>query len=517
MSSKYEKYNWTIIEVSVKKNQNRSYRLVLNGGKKVEKFIMDMREKFYEEKFKKVPVEILNGSHDIKNSFFEGYYAGDGFRTQRERKNTMGFDILGQVGAQGLCFIAEQLGYSTTVKCKKDRNDVYTVYLTKRFKSKYLRDYATHQKYFCRNPGEVFEISTIGTTDDVVYDIETENHHLNVGVGGLVVHNCDGAHICALVINMIHYLFPHILRDCPTFLQRFATPIVKVWNQQGVEKSFFSISEKNSWQNSLEKSSEHGGPARWKERYYKGLGTSTNREAKLYFSRLNDHIIDLRYDGDETDEILKIMFAKSESDTRKIFLENNYNPNASVDYTQSVISVKDYILQEVLHFSWEDNVRSIPHVVDGLKPSERKILYTCLAKNVVSDVKVSELSGIASAFTHYHHGEISLQSTIIGMAQNHVGSNNINLLVPQGQHGSRLNKSSEHASARYLFTRTFLDHQKNISPSRHARVELHRGRGKSYGTCLFCSGDSDVGGEWRRWHRYRLVHFHTRSQSLSKS
>lgn len=260
--------------------------------------------------------------------------------------------------------------------------------------------------------------------------------------------DCDGAHICSLVINMIHYLFPHILRDCPTFLQRFATPIIKVWNSQGVEKSFFSLAEKNAWQNSLDNKKYE-----WKERYYKGLGTSTTREAKLYFHKLNDHIIDLQYEGEETDNILNIMFAKSESDKRKEFLEMNYDPKASVDYSKSVISVTNYILQELLHFSWDDNVRSIPHIVDGLKPSERKILYTCLVKNITYDVKVSELSGIASAFSQYHHGEVSLQNTIVGMAQNHIGSNNINLLVPQGQHGSRLNKSTEHASPRYLLTR----------------------------------------------------------------
>ncbi len=258
----------------------------------------------------------------------------------------------------------------------------------------------------------------------------------------------DGAHICALVVNMIHFLFPHILQKNPTFLQRFASPIIKLWDNQGIEKYFFSMAEKNAWL-------AEQVPSRkiWKERYYKGLGTSTNREAKMYFSRLKDHVIDLEYTGQESDEILKIMFDKNQSDARKSILLNEYDPGSSVDYSQSSISFKKYVLQELLHFSWEDNLRSIPHVVDGMKPSERKILYTCLMKNMTTDVKVSELSGIVSAFSKYHHGEQSLQSTIINMAQNHVGSNNINLIVPQGQHGSRLNKSSEHASPRYLFTR----------------------------------------------------------------
>ena len=52
----------------------------------------------------------------------------------------------------------------------------------------------------------------------------------------------------------------------------------------------------------------------------------------------------------------------------------------------------------------------------------------------------------------YHHGEVSLQSTIVGLAQNFVGSNNINLLLPNGQFGTRNMGGKDHASARYIFT-----------------------------------------------------------------
>ena len=52
----------------------------------------------------------------------------------------------------------------------------------------------------------------------------------------------------------------------------------------------------------------------------------------------------------------------------------------------------------------------------------------------------------------YHHGEVSLAETIVNMAQNFVGSNNINLLLPNGQFGSRYMGGKEHASARYLYT-----------------------------------------------------------------
>jgi DNA topoisomerase II len=50
---------------------------------------------------------------------------------------------------------------------------------------------------------------------------------------------------------------------------------------------------------------------------------------------------------------------------------------------------------------------------------------------------VAQLAGYVAEHSAYHHGEISLTQTIVGMAQNFVGSNNINYLLPNGQFGSR--------------------------------------------------------------------------------
>lgn len=65
---------------------------------------------------------------------------------------------------------------------------------------------------------------------------------------------------------------------------------------------------------------------------------------------------------------------------------------------------------------------------------------------------MAQLSGYVSEVAAYHHGEASLQSTIVNMAQNFVGSNNINLLHPQGQFGTRLEGGKDAASARYIHT-----------------------------------------------------------------
>jgi DNA topoisomerase-2 len=85
-----------------------------------------------------------------------------------------------------------------------------------------------------------------------------------------------------------------------------------------------------------------------------------------------------------------------------------------------------------------DNIRSIPSCADGLKPGQRKVLFGCFKKGVVKEIKVAQLAGYVSEKTAYHHGEQSLTATIVGLAQNFVGSNNINLLDPNGQFGTRL-------------------------------------------------------------------------------
>ena len=58
-----------------------------------------------------------------------------------------------------------------------------------------------------------------------------------------------------------------------------------------------------------------------------------------------------------------------------------------------------------------------------------------------------------SEHSAYHHGEASLCSTIVGLAQNFTGSNNINILYPAGQFGTRGQGGKDAASPRYIFTR----------------------------------------------------------------
>jgi DNA topoisomerase-2 len=91
--------------------------------------------------------------------------------------------------------------------------------------------------------------------------------------------------------------------------------------------------------------------------------------------------------------------------------------------------------------------------MDGHKISLRKILYAAFKKGgLKTEIKVAQFSGYVSEQSGYHHGEASLNAAIVGMAQNFVGSNNINLFEPNGQFGGRLQGGKDSASERYIFT-----------------------------------------------------------------
>ncbi|CAE7296829.1 top-2 [Symbiodinium pilosum] len=255
----------------------------------------------------------------------------------------------------------------------------------------------------------------------------------------------DGSHIKGLLINFFHYFWPDLLRGNKGFLQQFVTPIVKA-TKDGHVIQFFTMVEYEKW-----KTKTRDG-AGWKIKYYKGLGTSTAAEAKEYFGNIHDHRIDFKWKGSGENKLIDMAFNKGRSDDRKSWM-NKYKEGTFVDHSKRAVSYEDFVNKELVQFSRYDLMRSVPSVMDGLKPTQRKVLYCCFKRNLRSDVKVAQLVGYVGEHSAYHHGEASLAGTIVSMAQDFVGSNNLNLLVPSGQFGTRAQGGKDAASARYIYTR----------------------------------------------------------------
>jgi DNA topoisomerase-2 len=298
-------------------------------------------------------------------------------------------------------------------------------------------------------------------------DYSTDEKFNQLRYGRIVIltdADVDGSHIKGLVMNFIHSQWPSLINR-PNFIASLATPIVKA--TKGSETlSFYNLPDYDKW---LESNETH---KNWKIKYYKGLGTSTAVEAREYFVDIEDKLIiyehqkpetedqeqiddfTLPYKNNNDEDAILLAFEKARADDRKIWLQN-YDKNDVLLYENKRVRYHEFIHSDLIHFSVDDLSRSIPSLIDGLKPSQRKILYGAILRGLdKTEVKVAQLAGFVSDKAAYHHGEASLTGAIIGMAQNYMGSNNINILKPNGQFGSRLVSSgADSASPRYIWTK----------------------------------------------------------------
>lgn len=253
----------------------------------------------------------------------------------------------------------------------------------------------------------------------------------------------DGSHIKGLVMNLFQTEWPSLLEA--GFLCSLLTPLLKA-SRGATTIPFYSSQEYDAWK--AAEAAAGRSVAGWHLKYYKGLGTSTPAEAREWFEKLEE----IHYITDSTtNEAISLAFDKERADDRKEWL-THYDPAATLTMDGCKATYSSFIHKELVHFSNAANIRALPHLMDGLKPSQRKILYSCLKRNLRSEIKVAQLAGYVSEHSAYHHGEASLNETIVGMAQTFMGSNNINLLKPIGQFGSRLLGGKDSASPRYIHT-----------------------------------------------------------------
>jgi len=252
----------------------------------------------------------------------------------------------------------------------------------------------------------------------------------------------DGSHIKGLCINLFHSEWASLVH-IPGFISFMNTPILRAKKGSQI-LVFYNEGEYDKWKQSM-----GGNTDSWNIKYFKGLGTSTSAEFKEYFA--NKKIVDFVYNGQTSDDNIDKIFNKKRADDRKTWLEN-YEKTLYLDTSNPQVKYEDFMNQELIHFSTYDCARSIPNMMDGLKISLRKIMFSAFKRKLTSEIKVAQFSGYVSEHSAYHHGEASLNGAIVNMAQTFVGSNNINLLEPNGQFGTRLHGGDDSASERYIFT-----------------------------------------------------------------
>lgn len=270
----------------------------------------------------------------------------------------------------------------------------------------------------------------------------------------------DGTHIVGLMANALHFFMPEVMRACPDFLQRFSTPLVRATPKSATAatqaREFASETAFEAWWETVTPSQR----AKYAVKYFKGLGTSTPKEAKECFAHWSNSTTSLNFTDQKDRDLLLDYFAKDKGKERTYVdrrREILCDIQPLVNYDEGSVLGGDFLRGDLAQFSRADNARSIPDAVDGLKPAQRKVLWAMLTKHLnttTTSLKVAQLAGFVAEHTGYHHGEASLCGCIVNMARDHPPlpkhSNNINLLTPGGMFGDR--HMGEAASPRYIFT-----------------------------------------------------------------
>jgi len=288
----------------------------------------------------------------------------------------------------------------------------------------------------------------MGLRHDVDYSIQTNRDRLRYGRICIITDpDVDGKHITGLLVNYLNYAFPSLLEN--DMVEYVRVPVLKV-SLRGQIGSFYSMAEYNQWkrQTSNYKS--------WNHRYFKGLGTSEDEEIKSDFA--NHYPVNVRPDN-YSQRYIELAFEPKMAYRRKDLIDRYKENTDPTRYRQQ--SISNLISVDVAEF-WKDDVeRSIAAFADGLKTSQRKVLYAAIKKWGLTSTEAARRSKSLKVFvfgakvtgdTMYHHGDASMNSTIIGMAQDFPGSNNMNHLYPKGQFGSRNKNGKDAAAPRYIET-----------------------------------------------------------------
>ena len=258
----------------------------------------------------------------------------------------------------------------------------------------------------------------------------------------------DGHHITGLLYNLFHTLYPSLLKR-PGFFSFMRVPIIKIGGgKKAKPQSFYFYEQAKQYIEEHKPTSTH-------IRYFKGLGTARDEDIKQDFGK---RVVEVELD-EKGDKMMENVFGGDESDFRKQWMQNH---TARTDFPEvkegevEQLSITDFLNFELINYSIAHCKRSIPSIVDGLKESQRKVLYAAFKKNLKyagESLKVAQFGAYVAEQTNYHHGETNLYDTIVKMAQRFVGSNNIPLFFNDGQMGSRIELGKDAAAARYIFTK----------------------------------------------------------------
>jgi DNA topoisomerase-2 len=290
-------------------------------------------------------------------------------------------------------------------------------------------------------------IKALGLSYNVDYTLEENYKQLRYGKILIICDSdVDGIHIEGLILNTFLHLFPTLLERKEPYIVSMKTPIVRVFDKPKDILFYDENNFKEYVKNQTKKITS---------KYYKGLGTTKSEDVHETFgNKLINFVKDTN-----TEENINKVFSNKCSDLRKKWMSDySLKDSISLDKVDKIynMNISDFINNEMVKFSISDCKRNLPNYIDGLKESQRKILYSAKLKKLnynSKSLKVAQFGGYVAEHSSYHHGEQNLYETIIKMANDFPGTNNIPLFYRDGQFGSRTYGGKDAANPRYIFTK----------------------------------------------------------------
>lgn len=258
----------------------------------------------------------------------------------------------------------------------------------------------------------------------------------------------DGVgHIFGLILNFFHVFWPTLIDR--GFIKRLTTPIIRAFpnNKKSVVLSFYSDEEYTNWCQDTFNSLE---PKGYIIRYFKGLASHNQPSAIDIFKKFKNKLYVYSRDN-LTDQLFESYFGK-ETTNRKSELRL---PLVKYETPNNLVTCTQQLQYETKEYQMDDIVRSLPHVIDGLRPAARLAIAGAQAffKKENKSTKLYQLTGDITKKMHYQHGEKSLNDTVIRLAQSFPGARNLPYIFGDAMFGSRSKGGGDSGAPRYIFAK----------------------------------------------------------------
>lgn len=269
----------------------------------------------------------------------------------------------------------------------------------------------------------------LGLSEDTDYKLQENYRKLNYGaLWHFPDPDNDGKHILGLLLLYLMARFPSLIEI--GFLKFLRIPVARV-EINGQRYLFYTMNALKRALAALPPGAKVGSVD-----YFKGLGSSEDHHIKEDFA--NPRLVTFRMDAEAIQNMLKA-FHKKQAHLRKEWILNWVNESVYELENMPELPISVFVNHELIDYSIENVIRSIPEMMDGLKESQRKALFAAFrklrGKKAKGKIKVAQVASHAAEITCYKHGEGCLADTIVMMTYNFVGSNNLPYFQAKGQFG----------------------------------------------------------------------------------